>query len=111
MSKIYSIKEVLTEDVSIDEKVIYRKTLVIPNEMLSSNTYFFDGYFGAIGVIYDAKIFTDWTTDNGMRFFGDAKDLKYCVSTTYLSAENNDGTAFDLSLLDSITLTLEYTKQ
>lgn len=108
-------KEVLTGDTWIDGKPIYSKIVKFEGVLLNnSGGIDLIEYFGNIETICPkSSIFTDWTNDNGLKFFGMtiAGEYYYTLYSNYLYAKRfDDELAFNLGVLDSIILALEYTK-
>jgi len=108
----------------IDDKTIFRKTVVItggnlqkePNPLAMVNIdgiIDISGKFIDIETMVNAKIFTDNTTDKGFKYFGNKFDNIEIYLTneqlTYIDIDTCD--VYDVSLLDSIILTIEYTKR
>ena len=110
----YSTTETLTGGTWIDGKPIYRKTVVFTGVDLTGGDIDLSTHLPNIETITpDTTIFTDWTSDNGIKSFGliVSSDLHYWLTTQFLMATNFDHTVdFDLSLLDSISLTMSFTK-
>jgi len=108
----------------IDDKPIYRKTVVItggnlqkePNPLAMVNIdgiIDISGKFIDIETMVNAKIFTDNTTDKGAKYFGNKFDnIEVYLTNEQLSYIDTDTCdVYDVSLLDSIMLTIEYTKR
>jgi len=104
----YSTTETLTGGTWIDSKPIYKKTKVFSGSELSDvGLIDITPYFSDIDTICPKSgIFTDWTTDNGIKSFGQflQDGNSYQITPTTLAIN------MDMTIFDSITLSLEYTK-
>lgn len=110
----YSTQETLTGGTWIDGKPIYRKTKVFSgSELNTSGIIDITPHFININIICpNSSIFTDWQTDNGVKCFGLIinNSATYSIFPDKIIATNLNETPLDISVFDSITLTLEYTK-
>jgi len=110
----YSTTETQTGGTWIDGKPIYRKTKVFSGADLVSNGLIdlTVAFPNMESIIKNPDVFTDWTTDNGLKMAGTLfQDVMYIIYPDVLSARIPFSlNSFDVSVFDSITLTFEYTK-